>query len=425
MTASTVPPQVDAAATEADQSVHATPKAARRFALPAWSLGLVGAAVALAVGLVVVAIPMTLIWMTVSQAGLSWSETLRGSLLLLAVVHGTPVVIGSVAYSLVPWGFVVLPAALLAGSAGWAARRSKVGDYRRLAVLVATMSVGYALAAAALSRLAELGPANVTTLSTFVHALAVAVIATGIGALRAADAALPVSSTTLLVATVLRAAAIGVLSLLGIGAVAGAAFLVAHVDEAIEMTQSLHPGAWGGLLLLLVGLGYVPVLVVWSTSYVLGAGVVIGPAIVASPFVSTTAPTQLPPFPLLAAIPESAAPIAWALPALGIVAGVLVGLTISRRARQESRLLRLGMAAGAALVVGVVMAVLAFLASGSLGDLRLAAIGTVPSTVGILAAVLAILGAVPAAVAAPSTERPKLRPTTPTMEQPTRGDDDV
>jgi uncharacterized protein (DUF2252 family) len=46
------------------------------------------------------------------------------------------------------------------------------------------------------------------------------------------------------------------------------------------------------------------------------------------------------------------------------------------------------------------MAFAAYLASGSLGDLRLARIGPTPSTVGILAAVLVLLGAMPSAVAA-------------------------
>ena len=87
-------------------------------------------------------------------------------------------------------------------------------------------------------------------------------------------------------------------------------------------------------------------MVAWAAAYLVGAGVVIGPAVVVSPFIPVTAPTALPPFPLLAALPQTASPLAWALPLAGILAGVLVGLSIARRARAESRLHRLALPSG-------------------------------------------------------------------------------
>jgi hypothetical protein len=119
-------------------------------------------------------------------------------------------------------------------------------------------------------------------------------------------------------------------------------------------------------------------------------------------------PTQLPPFPLLAALPQTASPIAWALPLTGILAGILAGIMIGRRARQEPRLVRLVMAVGAAAVAGVALAAAAFLAAGSLGDLRLAHIGPSPLTLGVLTAVLVVLGAVPSAVMPAPPARPQL-----------------
>ena len=147
---------------------------------------------------------------------------------------------------------------------------------------------------------------------------------------------------------------------------------------------------------------------VWGAAYVMGAGVVIGPSITVSPFVAVTAPTQLPPFPLLAALPQEASPLAWALPLAGVVAGVLAGIVIARRARRESRLVRLALATGAAVVAGALLALASYLAAGSLGELRLAYLGPLPTTVGILGAVLVVLGAAPSAAAAASTDRPRL-----------------
>ena len=66
------------------------------------------------------------------------------------------------------------------------------------------------------------------------------------------------------------------------------------------------------------------------------------------------------------------------------------------------------MAGGSAVIAGAVLAGAAALASGALGDDRLASLGPVPMTVGILGAVLVVLGAVPSAVAPSGPERPSL-----------------
>jgi hypothetical protein len=140
------------------------------------------------------------------------------------------------------------------------------------------------------------------------------------------------------------------------------------------------------------------VAVVWSSSYLLGAGFAIGPSVVVSPFIPVTSPTQLPPFPLLASVPQSATPVAWALPLVGIAAGVLVGLAVARGARKESRLTRLALALGAAAVTALVLLAASYLADGSLGDVRLAHLGPRAATVGLLAFILVAAGAVPSTV---------------------------
>ncbi len=216
-----------------------------------------------------------------------------------------------------------------------------------------------------------------------------------------------------------RAGLIGAVAILGLGALAATASLLVHVDDAITMAQSLHAGVGGGLGLLILGIAYLPVMAVWASSYVIGAGVVIGPAVAISPFIPVTAPTQLPPFPLLAALPQATTPVMWALPLVGIVGGVLAGLAIARRARTEPRLTRLAMALAAAAVSGGVMLVLAYLASGSLGNLRLAQVGPSPVTVAVLTAVLVTLGAVPSAVIGAPPAKPAL------SVLPTTSDDGV
>lgn len=372
-----------------------------------WLNGMVGALWAAVIGLGLAALPMLVMWMSSPESGLTWIESLRLAGLLWVVAHGAPATIAGVAVTLVPWGLVVIPLLLLGYAGGWAARRSDVDSPRAAAHVVLSGAGAYAVIAGALAALTSRPTASVSIPFAIGYGFVIAVLALGFGTLRASGVGLPASVPAQLIAVV-RAGAVGAAALIGFGAVAATVSLMVHIDDAVTMAQSLAGGIGGGLGLLALGVAYVPVVAMWGTAYVMGAGVVIGPGVTISPFVAVTAPVQLPPFPLLAALPQGATPLAWVLPLSGVAAGVLAGLVIARRARRESRLVRLALATGAAAVAGVLLALGAFLASGSLGDLRLAFLGPMPATVGILGAVLIVLGAAPSAAAAAPSDRRRL-----------------
>lgn len=372
-----------------------------------WLNGVVGALWAAVIGLGLAALPMLVMWMSSPESGLTWVESLRLAGLLWVVAHGAPATIAGVAVTLVPWGLAVIPLLLLGYAGGWAARRSDVDSPRAAAHVVLAGAGTYAVVAGSLAALTSRPTASVSIPFAVGYAFVIAVLALGFGALRASGVGLPASVPVQLTA-VIRAGAVGAAALIGFGAAAATVSLMVHIDDAVTVAQSLAGGIGGGLGLLALGVAYVPVVAMWGTAYVMGAGVVIGPGVTISPFVAVTAPVQLPPFPLLAALPQGATPLAWALPLSGVAAGVLAGLVIARRARRESRLVRLALATGAAAVAGILLAVGAVLASGSLGDLRLAFLGPMPATVGILGAVLIVLGAAPSAAAATPTDRQRL-----------------
>jgi hypothetical protein len=265
----------------------------------------------------------------------------------------------------------------------------------------------YAVAVGIVSSLTAEPDSRTTWWVAVLHAVVIAAAALSWGALRAAGVR-PLDRLPLTAATAIRAGLVSAAALVGFGALAATASLLAHFDVALTMAQSLEAGLGGGLALAALGVAFAPVMAVWGTAYAMGAGVVIAPSVTLTPFIGAAAPTDLPPFPLLAALPQGATPLAWLLPLTGVLAGVLGGLLIGRRARREPRLVRLAMAGGAAVVAGAVLAVAAALASGGLGDDRLAALGPVPMTVGILGAVLVVLGAVPSAIAPSGPERPSL-----------------
>lgn len=379
---------------------------ARRLVLRPWSMGLVAAAWSALIGLLLASAPMLVIWLGSVEAGPV--ESLRLGGLLWLVANGASIAISGVTVTLLPWGFMLVPLVLLAYSGAWAARRSRAHDPGRVLQLVIPGAVVYGAIGAVVTVVTFEASSRVDLLHGVLGPLIVAIVGLGGGALKGsgilADGRVPA-----VVQVPVRAGLVALATIAGIGAIAATVSLVLHVDDAITMTQALNAGLGDGLGLLVLGLGYVPVLVTWGAAYLLGAGVWLGADVTLSPFLAAGEPIALPPFPLLAALPGQAPPMAWLMPIAGVVAGVLAGLLIGRHLRQESRLVRIAAAGGAAFIVGGGGAVLAWLSSGALGTSALASLGPDPAVVAMLAIVLVLIGAVPAALAPRPPARPALQ----------------
>lgn len=123
-----------------------------------------------------------------------------------------------------------------------------------------------------------------------------------------------------------RAAAAGVAVLVGGGALLLVTSLVWHGGAARLSFLQLTEGWSGRFAVLLLCLALVPNAAVWAASYALGPGFVLGGGHVVTPLSSAPAPL-LPPFPLLAAVPEAGAGMwmNWAAAGVPVVAGVTVG----------------------------------------------------------------------------------------------------
>lgn len=423
MTAPTVPPEVDEVPPAASSRRRITlrgllDRRPRHLSAGPAAVGAAAAAWAVAIGLALAVIPMLVAWIASPTTGLTWQEALRIAGTVWSVAQTAPVTIAGVTYSLTPWGLAILATLLVAHGGRWALRRCEPG--RSTVVMVVAAAVAYALMAAVVGFVSGNALADVSPSAVGVRGLGVAVLglllAAGLEG-RLGELAVPAWLSVGLRAGLVAVAVVVAVAAIGVGIV-----LAMRLDDAATMLANLHAGLGGGLVVLALGLGYVPVLISWAVSYILGAGVVLGPAVTASPFIEVTSPTLLPPFPLLAAVPESASPLAWALPAVGVVAGVVAGIVVARGARREPRAVRAGVAVLAVAVSSVVLAVAMWLSSGSLGDLRLAHVGASPSAVAVLAAITMVLGAVPAAVipGEPGRARRRLRvaPVADTPEPP-------
>ncbi|MGW5040496.1 cell division protein PerM [Streptomyces parvulus] len=130
-----------------------------------------------------------------------------------------------------------------------------------------------------------------------------------------------------------RAAGAGAAVLVGGGALLVAVSLVWHGGAAQDAFLRLTEGWSGRFAVLLLCLALVPNAAVWAAVYALGPGFVLGAGHVVGPFSSAPAPL-LPPFPLLAAVPQAGpgTPLHWAAGAVPLVAGVVVGWFTARAA---------------------------------------------------------------------------------------------
>ncbi|MFJ4202603.1 DUF6350 family protein [Streptomyces sviceus] len=176
-----------------------------------------------------------------------------------------------------------------------------------------------------------------------------------------------------------RAAGAGICVLLGGGAVLLAVSLVAHGGATRGSFFQLTEGWSGRFAVLLLCLTLVPNAAVWAVGYAAGPGFVVGAGHVVGPLSSDPAPL-LPPFPLLAAVPEAGAggPAHWAAGAVPVVAGAAVGWFVGRAADAGwSRGRTAGAVVWAAVLCAGAVAALAALAGGPLGVGVLARFGPV------------------------------------------------
>lgn len=362
----------------------------------AWPIALVWAWV---ISLVLVGVPAVVNWAAAPDDASVALIPRAADLWVIAMAP--PITVDGVPISLMPWGFTLIWFALVAVGVRWAARFAPNPSWRMLlSVFVIGMLVTAGLAAL-MARIAsiDIAPVAVSWRATIVAAAGFLV--GGYPALA------PYVRIPPAVARGGRATVLAVGGILVMAAVLLVIAMVRNIGAIAEMWSALAPGAMGGFVLLVLQLGYLPVLLVWSAAYLTGAGVVIGDQATISPFIATASSIELPPVPVLAALPTTASPLMWFLPA--VVA--IIGWWSVRRALRGvkvRRVERLAVAMGSALAAAVIMSVLAAWAQGALGTARLASVGPTPSVVGWLTFGLLALGGAAAALLGGSRQRTPL-----------------
>lgn len=175
------------------------------------------------------------------------------------------------------------------------------------------------------------------------------------------------------VGAVLRLATMLLASYIGIAAIGLTLSLAGRFAQITAASQSLQLDAWGSLILWAVELIFLPVAVLWSGAWLTGAGFAVGIGTSASPFGALLGP--LPALPLFSAIPDGWGSLAVLAPTLLVIVGVVIGVLFGSSAVRRGVGELLATSFAAAILFGLVVALLNVLGSGSIGPGRLETTG--------------------------------------------------
>lgn len=205
--------------------------------------------------------------------------------------------------------------------------------------------------------------------------------------------------------TLVRASFVAPLALLAGGALLAGLSIFYNWNDILAMYQALHAGAVGDTAITFLQLGIVPNLMVYAMSYSTGAGFALGSG--SSIDWSGANVGALPLLPLLGAIPTATEPFSYISVAVPVLAGVLAGwwffregedhldewLSLKIRFRPVSWVLsHLFLAVVMGAISGIWVALLGWVAHGSLGLGKFIDIGPNPLIFGALAAAWFALG---------------------------------
>jgi hypothetical protein len=254
-------------------------------------------------------------WATAGSASGSTTDPIRGAVWIWLGAHHIPFqlslpptgVEGYLTY--LPIGAVFLPFIVIRTSFQRALDRLK-GDYHDLNSVRLTFATFYALLATALAFASRSTSISPQWYLAPIFAFLIALLATMTVGVRLSP------SRTLRIASRLLAL------ILGTSLIAVSILILVNFDQIKMITISLQPGVFGGVLLLLLNILYLPNAAIALASYFSGTGLAVGAGTIVSPLWHELG--QIPALPLLGILPVGKEPLALFGIAFFIAVGVLL-----------------------------------------------------------------------------------------------------
>lgn len=371
------------------------------------------------IGLAVIAVPMLFVW--IFTLGLQTSPTVMIEALLTlwlfgigipvliklgpetASVLGLPTEPVTAVFSLIPLGFSLMLAVLLARIA---IRLTTIAPAQQLAGMIGAL-VGFTATATTLGALAEPAPVAwplwLIALTSLGVATASLLVGFLIGSIRHWVPWVDTVNTGLerrlgdakiwLLESVqfgIRLAGVILIALLGASALAFGLNLIAHAMSVVALSQQLQLDLIGIVVMFLLNLAYLPTMLLYTLAWMSGAGFSIGVGTSVSPIATLLGP--VPNLPIIGVIPAEPSPFALAVVLMVVfsattaTAALLPGAEFFGERRLSLKRFAVSVLV-AVFAVGLVVLALQALAVGSLGPERLSEVGAhAPLVAGLVTA---------------------------------------
>ncbi len=366
-----------------------------------WPLAALGGGlVAGLAGALLVAGVVMIAWLSALAIALPTALRFAAQVWLLA--HGGVLEVGSEPVTLVPLGLTIAFGAICASVGAFAYRQGRQArpvatdeGVRRLLLLgsIGMVSAGYTVAAVILAWTVS-GAAAIWRPA--LGALVVSAFGSAIGAVMASGLRLDNLRPDWL-RRGLRGAAAGTLGLVLASVVVLATAVVLGEPRIGALEAGLRFDTGGVFVWSLLALAYLPNLLGWALTWLLGAGFTVGTGSLVS--LSTTELGMLPAVPVFGALPPVGVASSWMLAwlALGVAAAAFAGVA-AVRSGHTGPLGALAAGAAAGLVTGLAYLAWVACSRGGLGSLRLASLGPRMLEALILGVPLLLFGSVLAAM---------------------------
>lgn len=326
-----------------------------------------------ALGLLVPAMGVLLVWMlTPQQAGLGADigTTLRFSAALWVWAHFIPMVTGSGEISLFPMLILALPAVLLVRASRKAAQELEIGNAREAIMLSSGMATAHGVVLTTITALISHETLRFRPIQTFLIAFVVAALVSSVTIFRQSGAWEDLRDV---IPSWFRSGVIGVAvfatALMVASGIVLATALVVHRADVAAVANSLGSGFITVVVVVLLSLMYLPNLWGWAFAAFTGAGIHVGGGSVLTLGAGTTG--ALPPFPILAALPDASPGWIRVFPVVVVAAAAIAVLLAWRRDSARDYRTAGVVVLGSTLIIGAI----ALFSGGSLGDGNLGDLG--------------------------------------------------
>ena len=281
------------------------------------------------IGLMISFVVVIAIWLLAAQGTESTIQVVRAAAIAWQATHLVPVIIGGIPIGILPWGFLVVPGVIIWKTLHWALKSAQPNNGRQFWLIAIYFSLTYGIVSVLISLVSSTEGLRTSLIDALSHTTLIAVIVSI--AVLVDFAPSPTILTDRLpkdLVAGIRPGLIVFMMLWLISALLTTASLSFRFDEIKAVAGLMAPSAIDQGFLTLLSIGYLPTIITWTFSYLVGAGIHLGGSAVIS--TSVVAPGALPAFPLLSILPSEVFPWAKYLIVIPILAGVLIYFLVPR-----------------------------------------------------------------------------------------------